>query len=153
MWVSQKDVNRRGPKSDQPSPSQRAQALKRISLSFPKSARILKRGHFKALAQNRCRFVGDAIIINYRTGASKSPKLGLTVPRQFGNAVKRNRFKRLVREVFRTRRQHFFQQLEMNVFPKKGADISKEGIANDLLNLNMRIQTGAHSQSPAETSR
>jgi ribonuclease P protein component len=33
--------------------------------------------------------------------AVRGPRLGLAIPRAYGNAVERNRFKRLLREVFR----------------------------------------------------
>ena len=40
--------------------------------------------------------------VSYRTNAHGRARLGLTVGRKFGNAVQRNRIKRVTRELFRT---------------------------------------------------
>ncbi len=82
----------------------------------------------------RQRYFGRALVINYRI--STNPKLGITVPRQFGNAVKRNRFKRHVREAFRLHRP-YLGPIDMVVLPKREAtNFSLELITKDLLECN-----------------
>jgi len=62
--------------------------------------------------------VGNALIVHYRMGKSRCPKLGLTVSKKYGNAVKRNRFKRLVREAFRKLTPELPPDLELNIQPR-----------------------------------
>ena len=134
MRISRENGYSRRAQSDQSAPSERPQSLKRIIFSFPKSSRVLKRKHFKEIAHARKRFVGLVLVIDYRP--SKEPKLGITTSRQFGNAVKRNRFKRLLRESFRLNRNQL-SSFEIVVQPKKEIEtFTLESMTDDLLKFN-----------------
>lgn len=131
MRISQENVHSRGTQSDQSPSQQRTQAPFR--LTFPKSLRIRKRSHFKAISSERKRKFGKALAIDYRY--AEKPQLGITAPRTFGDAHVRNQFKRRVREAFRSH-QHTMPPLELVVFPKRGiAPPPFETIEKDLLTL------------------
>ena len=49
-------------------------------------------------------------------------RLGLSISRRVGNAVLRNRWKRIIREVFRTRRSELPGGLDLVVRPRRGAN-------------------------------
>jgi ribonuclease P protein component len=51
--------------------------------------------------------IGKWIIVELQPNGLNQSRLGIVVTRRFGNAVKRNRFKRLVRESFRLSSPHF----------------------------------------------
>ena len=53
------------------------------------------------------------------TAAAAGPRLGLIVPRGFGNAVQRNRLKRWLREAFRARRADL-PALDIVAMPRHG---------------------------------
>ena len=109
----------------QPSPQEGQKASLRLKpLKFPKSARILKRSHYKSILRTRKKWVGKALFIDYRQGKSPCPKLGLTVTRKYGKAHERNRFKRQVKEAFRTLYPHFPQDIELNVLPRRKPECS-----------------------------
>ncbi|MBS0628626.1 MAG: ribonuclease P protein component [Verrucomicrobia bacterium] len=104
-----------------------------------KSSRILKRQRFKEIGSARNRYFGKILTIDFCPSARA--KLGITVVRQFGCAVIRNRFKRLVREAFRLNLS-CLEPLEMVVMPKKGvSNYSLEQITQDLMGLQHDAQS------------
>ena len=129
MRFPQENVHSGGAQSDQPPPPQGTQRVN--SLIFPKIFRIRKRKDFRIVANERNRFYGQVLVIDFRY--SQFPRLGITAPRSFGNAARRNRFKRLVREAFRLHRSQF-PPVDIVVLPKKGAGpLSLEIVKKDLL--------------------
>ncbi len=70
-------------------------------LAFPKSSRLTSNRQFKAVLDSGRR-AGDALLTLYATpNDSGRPRLGISVGKSSGNAIVRNRLKRLVREAFR----------------------------------------------------
>jgi ribonuclease P protein component len=60
-------------------------------------------------------------------------RLGLTVSRKIGNAVQRNRVKRLLRDFFRNNQHLFDKSVDLSVVAKKGAaDLSAKQIFSEL---------------------
>lgn len=91
------------------------------SAGFGRSDRLLKRHQFLAVSR-RGRKVQDAcFIVYYRPGGTDHPRLGVTVSRRVGNAVTRNRVKRLVREFFRNNRHRLEDNWDLNVIAKPAA--------------------------------
>ena len=128
MRFSQENVHSRWAQSDQPPPSERAQAAQR--LSFPKSLRILKRNSFREIARSHQRYAGTNLYIQFRPASHT--RLGVTVTRKFGSAVQRNRFKRLAREAFRQTVGNL-PPIDMVVIPRKGClAFSLDGMLHDL---------------------
>jgi ribonuclease P protein component len=68
-----------------------------------------------------------------------STRLGITVTRKVGNAVVRNRIKRLVREAFRRNHVRFASGLDVVWVAKRGAkDLQFDGACEDLERLLKR---------------
>ena len=66
-----------------------------------KSQRIVSGEHFQAVLERKC-FLCKGIIRLYAAGNDlKFPRFGISVGKACGNAVTRNRLKRLAREIFR----------------------------------------------------
>lgn len=64
-------------------------------------------------------FEGKYIVAHLFLGNTQQPKLGLTVSRRFGKAVKRSHFKRLVREAFRISLPLLPSSLEIHIRPRQ----------------------------------
>ncbi|NCO60684.1 MAG: ribonuclease P protein component [Deltaproteobacteria bacterium CG_4_8_14_3_um_filter_51_11] len=79
----------------------------RESYAFPKSLRLLKRAEFVNLKSSRRRFHTDHFILVFKSNELGTQRLGLSVSKRTGSAVRRNRMKRLLRECFRLHRPEF----------------------------------------------
>lgn len=70
-------------------------------LAFPKSRRLASNRQFKAVLDHGRR-AGDCLLVLYAAPNERGyPRLGVSVGKSSGNAVVRNRLKRLLREAFR----------------------------------------------------
>ncbi len=71
--------------------------------SFPKESRLVSNSQFKAVLSHRRRLrFSDRLLTLYMAENDRGyPRLGVSVGKSHGNAVVRNRLKRLLREAFR----------------------------------------------------
>jgi ribonuclease P protein component len=91
-----------------------------VDQSFSKQLHLRSRAEFQQVMRNR-RSVADAVLIVYglRNELSYS-RLGLAVSKKVGGAVVRNKWKRLIREVFRQERARLPVGLDFVVLPRAG---------------------------------
>jgi ribonuclease P protein component len=91
------------------------------SSGFGDDARLKERREFRQVFESGMKTVGRAVILWHRVDAAeREPRLGLSVSAKVGNAVRRNRLKRLLRETFRLRRSELRSGVEMIAFPRAG---------------------------------
>ncbi|MEI8125690.1 MAG: ribonuclease P protein component [Parachlamydiaceae bacterium] len=93
--------------------------------THPKSARLRTRWEYQRLAHRSIRRAGKLILIDVCPNRSSSIRLGITASRHYGIAVKRNRFKRVVREAFRLTKQRLPKGIDINVKPRPLAHNAK----------------------------
>lgn len=102
------------------------------SFALPKGERLLKRAEFKALSRAHQRFHTRHFTCVLRPNHKGTRRLGITVSRKIGNAVQRNRVKRLVREYFRLHKSCFPQGSDILVIAKKDAsDLDFQRLAEE----------------------
>lgn len=77
-------------------------------LSFKKENHIIKKDDFEKVKTKGTRQITDTFIIyQYVEDNKENKKLGIAVTRKVGNAILRNRFKRIIREFFRLNKDKF----------------------------------------------
>lgn len=90
------------------------------SFSFPPTLRLKTPAEFKAV-YDRKRSVSDAVLVVYAMENDRlHSRVGLSVSRKVGNAVVRNRYKRLFREAFRLLQQELPTGLDLILIPRSG---------------------------------
>ncbi len=94
--------------------------------SFDKNFRLLSKNDFQNLKVGSRFFASDVLLFFIKKNSFTKSRLGLAVSRKYGKANKRNRFKRLVREFFRTNELKY-RGLDILVVPNT-KKISKEKI-------------------------
>ena len=105
-----------------------------------KADRILKRREFMVLADSGRRIQNEHFIANFSPNQLGRSRIGITVTKKVGPAVKRNRIKRLVREYFRLNRHQLAGCWDINIIAKRQtADISSEKTFRSLTNIIERI--------------
>ncbi len=68
---------------------------------FSRCQRLTKKSEFEALYSTGLKRTVGPLLIHRKPNALSHSRLGLSVPRRVGNAVQRNKLKRLCREAFR----------------------------------------------------
>jgi len=112
-------------------PPSRQGAQEIIRLTWGKERRLLARPQFgTCYEQGKKHFSKSFIlfIVRRETGPG-GLRLGLTVSRKMGNAVARNRIKRVVREYFRLHQYDFELPLDIVVVPKRNLEADQLDLA------------------------
>lgn len=98
---------------------QRDRLLKKQT--FTKADRLRKRPEFVHLSKTGRRVHDSHFIVLFAPGHHQRSRLGVTVTKRVGNAVTRNRIKRLSREFFRLKQDTVGTHLDINIIAKKAA--------------------------------
>jgi ribonuclease P protein component len=93
----------------------------RGAYSFPKPERLLRRAEFVNLNRSGRHCHMRHFIAITRKNELGITRLGVTASKKVGNAVKRNRAKRLIREFYRLNKARLPQGYDIIVIAKKGA--------------------------------
>jgi len=104
------------------------------AFSFPKSHRLLNRGDFVNLNRKGKRYHTTHFVILLLRGEQGFSRLGISASKRTGNAVTRNRIKRLIREFYRLNKTSFPQGCDIVLSAKRGAgDLNFWEVREELL--------------------
>jgi ribonuclease P protein component len=116
---------------------------------FPKSVRLRKQAEFDRVYAGNVFAADHVLVIRAQRNQRNVTRLGLSVSRKVGNAVVRNRWKRVIREAFRKQRLEMPVGMDLVVRPKKGATCEYQAIARSLGRLAIRLEKNlARQQDP-----
>lgn len=114
---------------------------------FPKSRRVVRQRDFDRTFKTGRVIADSALVVHATPNTLGHWRLGLSMSRKVGNAVVRNRWKRLIREAFR--RQFPSEKLsgqaspqacfDLVIRPRKGATADYQAIYKSLANCSRRL--------------
>jgi len=114
--------------------------LRLKKFSFKKEDKILKRREFLQLQRCGKKIQDSNFIVIYSEGRFDKKRIGITASKKIGNAVKRNKIKRLIREHFRMNRDKIAEFMDINVIVKKRAgEISADMVFKSLEGIFKKI--------------
>lgn len=107
---------------------------------FPPALRLKKEAEFAAVFAGNRYAADETLVVNAARSPRPHSRLGLSIGRVVGNAVTRNRWKRLIREAFRRLRSSLPQGLDLVVRPRRGAVPELSQIERSLQHLARRLE-------------
>lgn len=116
------------------------------SLGFPRSSRVRKQADFDRVHGQQAYAADEILVLRGCRNGLDHARLGLSVSRKVGNAVIRNRWKRLIREAFRTSRVRIPSGMDFVARPRKGATASFAAIEASLPQLCRRVARKAKKE-------
>ena len=143
-WVSGTQSQQEWPRNFAQSPPQRPQtpdsrltgmAAEASRLRFGRAMRIKQGRDFSRVRQEGQRLVFGCLIANWRKlPAEGSSRLGVVTSGKIGNAVVRNRARRLLREAFRVHQHDLTQPIDLVLVARASiTDKGFEGVEKDFL--------------------
>jgi ribonuclease P protein component len=106
-----------------------------IAQRFPARYRILRNADFRRAYRKRCTASdGELLVFGHENGLPH-PRLGLSVSKRLGNAVVRNRWKRVLREAFRLSRPRLPCGLDLVVVPRESGKAELDRVTRSLCRL------------------
>jgi ribonuclease P protein component len=116
--------------------------------SFGRHLRLRTPAEFDRVYKAKVFAADDTLNVNAGASDLAHPRLGLSVSKKVGNAVVRNRWKRLIREAFRLEREQLPAGIDLVARPQKGAVADLAAIRRSLPALARRVARRLASRTP-----
>jgi len=110
-----------------------------LGFRFPVHLRLRQHRDFERILSQGLRVGDHRLTVWAQANGLNHPRLGLIVGAKHGNAVRRNRLKRILREAFRLSRPRLPAGLDLVCSPRVNADISLDTSVESLTRLAERL--------------
>lgn len=109
-------------------------------LAFPKSHRVRTPAEFQAVFDAKASASDGVLVVYAKANGLPHPRLGLAVSKKVGNAVRRNRHKRLYREAFRLLQHDLPTGFDFLLLPRvKPTPPTLDDVRTSLLKLSRQL--------------
>jgi len=105
------------------------------SFTFPQSHRLKTPAEFDRCYKRKRSASDDVLILYACENELAHPRLGCSVSKKIGNAVARNRYKRLFREAFRLSQHDLPAATDFILIPRPGREPTQEAVKDSLVKL------------------
>lgn len=126
--------------------------LPRHSSKFPKRARVRSRLDFARIYEQGVRIGDRCLSLIALPNDRPTSRLGLAVSKRCGNAVRRNSFKRRLREAFRLKKAELPSGMDFVVQPRADASLTLEDFQQSLMSLAKRAAKKLVARNPDSKS-
>jgi len=107
---------------------------------FPRALRITRGPEIRAVLDHKCSVADDLYVLYAKPNDLGHPRLTFLVSKKNGNAVRRNRIKRRLREAFRQSRESLPPDLDLAVIPRVRSEIpGHEQATRSLVSLGRKV--------------
>jgi ribonuclease P protein component len=118
--------------------------------SFPKSAKLRKSAEFRHIYDGQVRAGDGHLLIFASWNDLGEARCGLSVSKKHGNAVRRGRLKRLMREAFRHARHELPVGVDLILIPRQNSGATVDDYKHSLKGICRRLVK--RLPSPVKTS-
>lgn len=112
-----------------------------MNLRFTKAERLTLQKEFERVFQEGKVFKDAKVVLYVAANGLPHSRLGLVVSKKVGNAVRRNRAKRLLREVYRLNKHLLAVHIDMIAIPRQpfSSDLKRSDVEQGFKKLLLRI--------------
>jgi ribonuclease P protein component len=120
----------------------------RTRLTLGRSRRMIRKGDFQRTFDSRCTAADSRLVLYVLPNDLAHPRIGLAVGSRHGNAVQRNRLRRLLREAFRFEQHNLPPGFDYLFVPRPGPQAALPAYRQSLLRLAAQAVRRWQSQPP-----